>query len=235
MNEANWKWRKWHHFPFECVPSSFAAYHKVLRKCDGPLLSWLKSSRQAALNLLFEFNLLNQFGWANIDLGTFSTVHMFYGANERERYTKHMDVLERSSFQPTPICFFLINLTWARGLCVRTSKKNWEDSSIFKWTNHLNAHDEFPRIISMRNWTMTHSSTFSCVCTLKWRNNGVVKKISRFWILTSNEPHVTLPFSLPLIWTSIPILKILRWDFEYSFYLIDFDQLIHFLAWHGSE
>lgn len=32
-------------------------------------------------------------------------------------------VLERSSFQPTPISFFIINLTWALGLCVRTRKK----------------------------------------------------------------------------------------------------------------
>lgn len=58
---------------------------------------WLKSSRQAALNLLFEFNLLNQFGCANIDLGTFSSVHMFYGANERERYTKQFSNGHRSN------------------------------------------------------------------------------------------------------------------------------------------
>lgn len=108
-------------------------------------------------------------------------------------------VLERSSFQPTPISFFIINLTWALGLCVRTPRKNSKILSYsnepITWIHMTNSHETIQW--ETKQWLICR--LFVCVCTLKWRNNAAAKKIDRFWNLTSNEPHVTLPYSFPLI------------------------------------
>lgn len=106
----------------KCV---FVLLHKASKCWKELSFEWLKSSsRDTKLNLLFESNLLNQFGCINIDLGTLS-VHMFCASAE-----ECLDVIDKfrngHSGKVTSISFFIINLSWgSHSVFRRCSPKMW--------------------------------------------------------------------------------------------------------------